>query len=182
MQQIQRFTFGRPSDQDLYAAAITGDWSACNAATEEDLMRLLMGERTSELPPPTAAYMAFEAHRLHEVPNHLLTKDVIASLWDLPEYSAKLRREFELGGELGDWGYLEPLLLTEANACRAVNDRGETCLHIAARHRNLRTIPKQMVTLRAMLLPDCTAVTPMALADEADLEKLRTNLHVHVDD
>lgn len=119
--------------------------------------------------------MAFEAHRLHQVPPQLLTPRVINSIWDLPVYSAKIKREFELGGELGDWGYLELLLLTEANACRAVNDRGETCLHIAARHRNLHTIPRQMMTLRAMLLPDRTALTPMALADDADLEKLKTN-------
>lgn len=175
MQQIQRFSLGTPSDHDLYNAAVTGDWSKCAGATAEDLMRLL-AQPTEYPPPATAAYMAFEAGRLHQVPDHLLTGEVIASLWELPVYSNRIQREFELGGESGEWGYLEPLLLTAENACQSVNERGETCLHIAARFQKLHRVPKQMLTLRGLCAPDRTARTPMALADQTDLDQLRAIL------
>jgi hypothetical protein len=171
MQNLRRFRYAQPSIQDLWDAATSGDWSACDTATEEDLLRPL--EQAPFDPPPTAVYMAFETKRLHRIPSHLRTQRVLDSLWDPPSYYAcSIMREFELSGVVGDWGELEPMLVTADNACRPVNGQGQTSLHIAALHRHLHKVPRQMLTLRGMFIPDRTAMTPMSLADNADLEKL----------
>ena len=98
----------------------------------------------------------------------------MASLWELPVYSDHIKRQFAFAGGSGDWGFLEPMLLTPDNACQAVDDRGHTCLHLAAQHQRLHLVPTPMLTLRGMLQRDRAGITPLSVADEDDLQQVAT--------
>jgi hypothetical protein len=164
----------KPTDQDLHDAAITGDWSRCAGAIPFDLMRPLFADQppVPGLPeePATAAYLALESRYLGKVPKHLLTRGVWDQLWSSPTYSGWIEVEFEHCALLGDFGTMEPVLYTEENACRAIDDYGNTCMHAAARHGKLREVPAQMMTLKAMLTRNERDTRPLELVRECDLD------------
>lgn len=171
----------KPSDEDLRDAAITGYWSRCAGAIPWDLMKPLFKDEppTPHYPPlpdvpeerPTAIYYALESRNLGKIPKHLLTQGVWNQLWTQPSYSVSwIQAEFENCAEFGDFGTMEPILKTEENACRPIDDNGSTCMHVAARHGKLRAVPTQMMTLQAMLTRNERDIRPLELVRERDFD------------
>lgn len=166
----------KPTDDDLFEAAVCGLWDRCSGAVPDDMVRPMFPERGGER--PTAIYFAFENHNLHTIPKHLLTQRALASLWESPTYSPKLQGEFEARAEEGDWDFIEPILLTEQNALMPLNEAGETSLHIAARNGLLHTVPEQMLTLASMLSCDGAGNTPLGLVLHSESETIMEQLPI----